>query len=707
MGVKAKIEQSAPNRPPTMGDGDVDASLLWEWFTKAENFLRHKGTAEKDMVKTVAYGTSGVHAIRWLAAAGPTLCEMSWDDYKDQMCSLYLPSDWEYTARMSVLRLKQGPRPFMDFALDLMGKNNLLAGTSSFLNDNFVRDAIEAGMEPDLAAECHRENTNCFMDFRPWLDEVKRLDERRRQRFDEIAKEFARLNLRTTVPGHAGARAPLRSSANQAGGNITGSSPTFVPIPKLLPEEQKLLSDNGGCFKCRRFFANHIGPRCPNPPIDGAKYKTLTAKDVPPRPSNFAPRPGSAPAGRVAAVVGTGASIEEELINFDSNVEMVAAVLPNIVSSVVDTGSPDYSDDECALFSCSNLFWSCILSSPSSASPLEIKGLIDDGSSVVLIKEAVARSLGLPFLQASEPFNCQAAFSSTKTSLSLSSFVKITPVSPDGRFTSRTLRAFVSPTLVTDLILGLLFLTSNSLLVDHGSSSCIVRLDNDVLYNLLNPGVDVPSKPLPPWKSAYVRASDVRAAHRRARPLVRDVLLGPEMSSRLRERRKIHPSRDQHGSAGGNIVCAIKERIEDLNAVVNYEAQLKRLDAEMKKKYGTSSPTTFPQFTTFPTPRTTASYSKTPIKSCVNTNMRALENGRMCGEHYSRVTWRLVACDPPTLSTLAPLSWCQRQTLPLCRGGLTTIVSLTRTQSRTASPCHASPTSSQIAVGGRFGVNST
>lgn len=122
MGVRAKVEQSAPNRPPTMGEGDVDASILWDWFTKAENFLRHKNTPPQDMVKMVAYGMSSVHAIRWLAATGPSLSSMDWETYKDQMRSLFLPTDWEYTARMAVLRLKQGSRPFMEFALELMGK---------------------------------------------------------------------------------------------------------------------------------------------------------------------------------------------------------------------------------------------------------------------------------------------------------------------------------------------------------------------------------------------------------------------------------------------------------------------------------------------------------------------------------------------------------------------------------------------------------
>ncbi|KAF9493237.1 hypothetical protein BDN71DRAFT_1432689 [Pleurotus eryngii] len=158
MGVQAKIEQSALNRLPTMGEGDIDTSLLWDWFTKAKNFLQHKAIPPKDMVKTVAYRMSSVHAIHWLAAAGPLLDRMDWDTYKEQM---------------------RGNCPFMDFALEVMGKNNLLAGTPSFMNDDFLRDVMEAGMEPDLAQECHHENANAFLDFRPWLDEVKRLNKQR------------------------------------------------------------------------------------------------------------------------------------------------------------------------------------------------------------------------------------------------------------------------------------------------------------------------------------------------------------------------------------------------------------------------------------------------------------------------------------------------------------------------------------------------
>ena len=72
-----------------MGEGDVDAALLWDWFVKSENFLRHKNPATDDMVKTVAYGMTSVHAIRWLAANGPLLPEMDWETYKDIFARRY------------------------------------------------------------------------------------------------------------------------------------------------------------------------------------------------------------------------------------------------------------------------------------------------------------------------------------------------------------------------------------------------------------------------------------------------------------------------------------------------------------------------------------------------------------------------------------------------------------------------------------------
>lgn len=599
MGIKAVISQSAPNRPPTMAEGDVDPSTLWDWFIKCETFLRHKGTADADMVKTVAYGMTGVRAIRWLAAKGPVLPAMDWEEYKLQMRSLFLPSDWEHTTRMDILRFRQPvSKAFMDFALELMGKNNLLAGTDSFMNDEFMRETIEAGMEQELSRECNREGTNQIEEFQRWLDEVKRLDERRRARLDEVAREFAKLSVRQTST----TRLPSQRSTLPANTSRTTASST--PMPKLLDSERELLNANGGCYKCRRFWAGHIAPRCTAPPLDGASYKTLTASDVPPRPASFSARGGSSRSA-VAALLAQGdqnstqtstsglCDLPEETEQKVTNT--VSAVLPNVASCVVDTGSPDFSDDEYAPFVCSNIFWSCSLSpSHLGVDTSATRCLIDDGSSVVLIKQDLVERLKLRTFTASTPFACSSAFSGSSTHHSLSTFVKIRPRSVDGVFSSVPLRAFVAPSLVTDVILGLPFLQSNRLVLDHGCNTCTVKLDNDHSYDLLNPSAPSTPKPTPRWKSTFTRASEVRAARRRARPLVANVLLGEEMARKLEARLLRHPARGARGDEGENIVAALRARVEDLNSMKAFKEQLARMDAEMKREYADLFPDDIP-----------------------------------------------------------------------------------------------------------------
>ncbi|KAF9492510.1 hypothetical protein BDN71DRAFT_1497484 [Pleurotus eryngii] len=263
MGAKATITQSAPNRPPAMGEGDVDPSLLWDWFTKCENFLRHKGTEERDM----------------LAAKGPVLAQMDWDTYKSQMRSLFLASDWVHTTRMEILRLRQpGSKPFINFAFEVMGKNNLLAGTDSFMNDDYMRETLEAVMEQDLSRECNCEGTHLITDFQAWLDEVKRLDERRRARLEKLTREIAKISVRSTTGPST--RVPF-TCANQT---PAPSVRTLMPMLKLTELERQLLLSNGGCFKCRKFWANHIGARCTAPPWTEPPTKPSRLLTCPPDP---------------------------------------------------------------------------------------------------------------------------------------------------------------------------------------------------------------------------------------------------------------------------------------------------------------------------------------------------------------------------------------------------------------------------------------
>ncbi|KAG9223840.1 hypothetical protein CCMSSC00406_0007702 [Pleurotus cornucopiae] len=577
MGVRAKIEQSNPTKPPTMGEGDVDASLLWDWFNKSEIFFRHKPSISVDArVETIAWGMSGIHAVRWLSANSTNLSSMDWDTYKEHMRNLFLPSDWEHTTRMDVLRVQQGSRAFADFSLDMMARNNLLAGTDSFLNDEFLRDTLEANMDRELARECNRENANSVASFKDWLAEVKRIDERRRARLEEINQAFARLNVRSSSNA---SRPTTATKTPFAPKNTAVSTSVFVPIPKLLSEERTLLSENGGCFKCRKFWAGHLGARCTAPPIDGSKYKTLTARDVPPRPPNYVSRS----AGVSAVVINDensppSASISE----VEPTVSAVAAVMPETTDCTwVSDG--DWSDDEYAPFSCSNLFWRyCLRDVSSPAAPSSVNGLVDNGSAVVLIRSDLADAFGLTRLKAKKPFVCSAAFSGVGKDLSLDEFVHIRPFSQDGLFRSKPLRAFVSPSLVADTILGLPFLRANGFVIDHRSNTCISKMDNCTSYDLFSSST-VPSQSASPWRLTHTRASDVRLARRKAHSDHKEFLSGAEFRVALRQRRMHRLSRPLQGNS---VVAAIKDRLEDVSAQKTFQDQLLRMDAEMKKKFG-------------------------------------------------------------------------------------------------------------------------
>ncbi|KAF9489751.1 hypothetical protein BDN71DRAFT_1511847 [Pleurotus eryngii] len=253
MGIKATVVQSALNRPSILGEGDIDATLLWEWFTKCENYLQHKDISGLAMTKSVAYGMSSMRMIHWLTANGPLLDMMEWDDYKDQMHSLFLPSDWEHTTRMDILRFHQNFKIFIDYAFKVMGKNNLLAGTDSFMNNEFMHETIKARMESELSRECSHGGLGQVESFKTWLDEVKHINKHCQQQFEEMSAAIAKLAIKPA----ATTRTPFIHHGTPMTNPHTMNT---TPMPKLTESECQLLSSNSSCYKCRKFWAGHIGP---------------------------------------------------------------------------------------------------------------------------------------------------------------------------------------------------------------------------------------------------------------------------------------------------------------------------------------------------------------------------------------------------------------------------------------------------------------
>ncbi|KAF9500330.1 hypothetical protein BDN71DRAFT_1357162, partial [Pleurotus eryngii] len=171
--------------------------------------------------------------------------------------------------------LQQGSHSFVNFSVDMMGHNNLLASTDSFFNDEFLCDIMNVNMDHELAQECNHENIVSIVSFCDWLNKVKCLDERKHQRLEENERTLTLINAKTNT-SCPNTSCPSFQPHNT---NSPTASSTFVPMPKLTEDEHTLLSENSGCYKCQHFWAGHVGACCMAPFIDTSKYKMLTTRD--------------------------------------------------------------------------------------------------------------------------------------------------------------------------------------------------------------------------------------------------------------------------------------------------------------------------------------------------------------------------------------------------------------------------------------------
>ena len=154
-----------------------------------------------------------------------------------------LDSKWVDATRNEMLSLRQGEKSFAEYSTSLRTKNNLLAGTSSFLKDDALKNQLEAGMNEELREMYNEERIRDTAGFRDWLKKCKDLDERRTRLERRVDKRIQRQAPRP--------RQPLAPTNRQP---TVGSSAPYEPrkntLPPLTDDERRVLRDNNGCFKC-------------------------------------------------------------------------------------------------------------------------------------------------------------------------------------------------------------------------------------------------------------------------------------------------------------------------------------------------------------------------------------------------------------------------------------------------------------------------
>ncbi|KAG6331633.1 hypothetical protein ID866_7458 [Astraeus odoratus] len=271
-------------------------------------------------------------------------------------------------------------------------------------------------------------------------------------------------------------------------------------ILNALPSLQRSTScykENSGCFKCCHLFQNHTTSICLNDFPNPKGYKTLTAEDVEASKSKKCPPPVTALAAEEPV---TKQAHAEEIV------EPAAVVMP---SATLGNGSD--SGEECiSPLTVPHFYWTCLLDGPNLKTSLSIEALIDHGSHLVLIDDALVKTLGLKRHQLPKPLEVSVAHSLNQTAsccetMPLSEYVELSCLSVDSVFHSCTVHAVIAPGLCTPLLLGGPFLSHNHFIIDHELHTCI---NKDTGYDLLNPPLlpAVQPKPVTPTIQEVVQA---------------------------------------------------------------------------------------------------------------------------------------------------------------------------------------------------------
>lgn len=230
-------------------------------------------------------------------------------------------------------------------------------------------------------------------------------------------------------------------------------------------------------MKCQRGYQNHHAPDCPNDFPDGKNYKELT-EDFLLSHKRLTNVPANAQPVRVVA----SSSRVKEYDKGDTSFVAVAIML----SAVLGSGS-ESEEEVSTLLTVPHLHWDCSLMGPEADEPLTVTSMLDCGAHVVPIDSSLVESLGLHRFHLHRPLPISIAMNNTSTSdTHLYEYVKIVPYTVDSTWTSRTIRAVITPMLCVPLPLGLPFLTVNQIVADFKQHSVIDKSSN---YDLLHPTV--------------------------------------------------------------------------------------------------------------------------------------------------------------------------------------------------------------------------
>jgi hypothetical protein len=436
-----------------------------EYTDACEGYFEQKEIPEDKQVRKILAGLKDTHIKDWLSSERACLQELSFEEFIAEFRDNYLDKDWEEKTCCELLNISQGSNTFWDFATKVQAKNSLLLTTTSHLDAEKLRHQLEAGMDERLSRRCTTEKINKVVELKKWMAEVKRVDDALRadeRVFERIARNARDADRRAHPLGEPSRRQNTNQSSTPTGANKNRTprpADDRPRTPHLTEGERKLLFDNEGCLKYRRFYVTHRSADCPNDFPNPATYRQLTQADADMWKNHRNAR-------SVAAVAQS-----DQQDSFDSPLHHIPAVASiagpsrypinystNNNSNVLEGGADSETDlDEVSndillpsqsifrmgdcrseLLRSEHLYWHCAASGPTDNSfPIVFDALLDNGSHLAIVNSEWVDRLGLKRCKLHRPERIKLALiGKGKEDVELHEYCKLSLYDPSGTWSA-------------------------------------------------------------------------------------------------------------------------------------------------------------------------------------------------------------------------------------------------------------------------------
>ena len=468
-------------KAPILTQGDILPAVMMEFENTALDFFNSKSVPAEKQVTMVIPGIKDLRIRDWITAEHARIVALPFADFMTEMHLNYLLPNWEDQVHNEILTstLTSSGTSFWNWSQQLLKLNCLLHGTPSVFDDPTLCNNLEAHLDNELKAKLRHSEACKDKVLKSWVVSVRLLNEARAVETKHQCELIEETLQRQAKKQNTNSGPSRRSNSSQS--NTTAStSSSYIHLPTLMDTECTLLNGHDGCTKCRCFFAGYRSQSCPNSFPTGKGYKTLMATDA------MTAKKAKAVAKPVTkAVAATTASIET--VNSDDEISVTAAILPNSPGEYNSDSDEDWDmsrRDVSPPLRCKHLVWHCQIHSLIEDFPVKKRTLIDNGAHLILIHPDLIDRLGLKKHKLHKPEIVDVAFSNQKKKTVLYYYVNLSLTSLDASWTSRSVKAIVTPDLCAPVILGLPWLVHNSIVTDHSACTCIDKLKS---YDLLNP----------------------------------------------------------------------------------------------------------------------------------------------------------------------------------------------------------------------------